>query len=526
MPVKAHKPIVENRFGFYSMLFTSALITFIILFAAGYFLSYMDHLSLKYSESTEGALTTLITSTYAKDWRENNFETSQYMINNLKQSNTIKYAYVVNKKDNTVIQTTDPHIRDKTTNKIVQSYLQKIKKNVSEVVQETPYYNIYIGYIQTMQSETDVDILLLNMQTFIVGFLVLGLIASAIMSSIINRPLNNLIKGVNEFSKGNFDNRLQKTNIKEINELVDAYNDMADELQELYSSLEAKVQERTVELKNTNEELKQTQVMMVHSEKMRSLGELVAGIAHEVNNPINFIYGNIIHLERYSKNMLELIDKYSQIDEILPSNKRQELQDMKKEIGVEFLKEDIKDLIESCKEGTERTKKIISDLKNFSRLEENVLTEFDIPKEIETTLNILRNKLKNRITIHKNYPDDLPKIEVYGGQLNQVLMNILDNAQYAIEGTGDIYIDIAFERKDVIIEIRETGKGIDQKNLNKIFEPFFTTKPIGEGTGLGLSIAYKVVQNHGGTMNVTSEIGKGTTFKITLPTKPDEDKNG
>jgi signal transduction histidine kinase len=256
------------------------------------------------------------------------------------------------------------------------------------------------------------------------------------------------------------------------------------------------------------------------------LGELVAGIAHEINNPINFIYGNIIHLERYSKSLLDLIDKYSQTDDSLPEDKKGELQAIKKEIDIDFLKEDIKDLLESCKEGTERTKKIIADLKNFSRLEDNVLIEFDIAREIDTTLNILRNKLKNRITIHKNYPDDLPKIEVYGGQLNQVFMNILDNAQYAIDGTGDIFIDVVFERKNVIIEIRDTGKGIDQKNLNKIFEPFFTTKPIGEGTGLGLSIAYKVVQNYGGTMDVKSEIGKGTNFKIVLPISPGEDKNG
>ncbi len=528
MSAKVHKPIVENRFGFYTMLFTSTLITFIILFAAGYFLVYMEDLSLKYSENTQRTLTTLITSTYAKDWRENNFESSEYLINNLRQSNMIKYVYVVGKHANKVVWTTEKELQGTVPAKIKDTRtIKNAAAYVTEVTQNTPYYDIHIGYASTtMQTQKDANLLLDNMKAFIFYFLVLGLIASAIMSNIINRPLNNLIKGVDELSKGHFDKKLQRTNIKEINELVDAYNDMADELQQLYSSLEAKVQERTVELKKANEELKQTQAMMVHSEKMRSLGELVAGIAHEINNPINFIYGNIIHLERYSKNMLDLIDKYSQADDSLPENKKQELLALKKEFDIEFLKEDIKDLLDSCKEGTERTKKIILDLKNFSRLEESVLTEFDIPKEIDTTLNILRNKLKNRITVHKNYPDDLPKIEVYGGQLNQVFMNILDNAQYAIEGTGDIFIDIAFERKNVIIEIRDTGKGVDQKNMNKIFDPFYTTKPIGEGTGLGLSIAYKVVQNHGGTMSVTSEAQKGTAFKIVLPINPKEDKNG
>ena len=146
-----------------------------------------------------------------------------------------------------------------------------------------------------------------------------------------------------------------------------------------------------------------------------------------------------------------------------------------------------------------------------------VMTQFDIPKEIDTTLNILNNKYKNRITVHKNYEENLPKIEAYGGQINQVFMNILDNAAAAIEGTGDVFINVKKAGENVEIEFKDTGKGIKKENLSKVFDPFFTTKPVGQGTGLGMSISYRVIQNHYGTISVESELGQGASFKIILP---------
>ena len=146
-----------------------------------------------------------------------------------------------------------------------------------------------------------------------------------------------------------------------------------------------------------------------------------------------------------------------------------------------------------------------------------VMTQFDIPKEIDTTLNILNNKYKNRITVHKNYEENLPKIEAYGGQLNQVFMNILDNAAAAIEGNGDVYIDVKRLGDNVEIKFKDTGKGIKKENLSKVFDPFFTTKPVGQGTGLGMSISYRVIQNHYGSINVESEVGQGATFTIVIP---------
>lgn len=292
---------------------------------------------------------------------------------------------------------------------------------------------------------------------------------------------------------------------------------MSAQLLDLYESLEKKVEERTKELEQANQKLKETQTMMVHSEKMRSLGELVAGIAHEINNPINFIYGNIMILDNYQKDLLALIDKYALQESSMNPDAVKEINDFKQTIDLDFLKDDIADLIRSCLEGVERTKNIILDLKNFSRMDEMVFSECNIPKEIDTTLNILNNKIKNRIVVHKDYEENLPKIEAYGGQINQVFMNILDNAQGAIKGTGDIFISAKKEGENIKIEFRDTGCGIKKENLNKIFEPFFTTKPVGQGTGLGMSIAYRVIEAHNGKISVESEQGVGTKVTILLP---------
>ena len=188
------------------------------------------------------------------------------------------------------------------------------------------------------------------------------------------------------------------------------------------------------------------------------------------------------------------------------------------------MKSDLPDLIRSCQEGTERTKNIILDLKNFSRLEEAVINSVDLPREIDTTLNILHNKFKNKITVHKEYADNLPNIEGYGGQLNQVFMNILDNAAFAIKEKGDVWIRIKNEGNHVQLEFEDNGCGMDQKVADKVFDPFFTTKPVGQGTGLGMAISYKVIKNHKGNITISSEEGKGTKFTITLPIKMTENE--
>jgi len=282
------------------------------------------------------------------------------------------------------------------------------------------------------------------------------------------------------------------------------------------------MEELIKQLEVANKELKSSQVMVVHSEKMRSLGQLVAGITHEINNPINFVYGNLIHLKNYSNALLELIEAYQISEAGLSEDKKLELAKLKDKIELDFIKEDLPMLIKSCQDGTERTKNIILDLKNFSRLDEMVVNNVDLEKEIETILNILQNKIKHKIEIVKEYEAGIQTIEGYGGQLNQVFMNILDNACYAIKDSGKIFIRLVTDKsvdKGVIIEFEDTGTGMTSEQLAKIFEPFYTTKPVGEGSGLGMSISYKVIQNHNGKISVDSVVGKGTIFKIQLPIK-------
>ena len=358
-----------------------------------------------------------------------------------------------------------------------------------------------------------------SLQRLVLAFLIFGLISAYYMTKVILNPLLDLVRGSKELSEGNFGYRFKQTNYSEINKLTDTYNQMAESLQNLYTDLENKVKERTIELENMNTELKNTQVMMIHSEKMRSLGQLVAGITHEINNPINFIHGNMVHLKNYSTALIDIINLYESYEEELADEKRQELKKMKTTIELDFIREDLPLLIKSCHEGTERTKNIINDLKNFSRLDEMVVNNVDLPKEIDTTLNILHNKIKGKIEVVKDYAPNLPTIEGYGGQLNQVFMNILDNACYAIQENGTIYIRLQKEGKDVIIEFEDTGCGMQKEQLEKIFEPFYTTKPVGSGTGLGMSISYKVIQQHHGLIFVDSVVGKGTKFRIQLPIK-------
>ena len=361
-----------------------------------------------------------------------------------------------------------------------------------------------------------------NQKTFMIFVWVLLFVAFIIslrFGKSISEPLSDIEKTVSKISNGDLSERIEYSRYLEVNKLVQAYNMMANALQRLYATLESQVASRTKELKGAYTELQNTQAMMVHSEKMKSLGELVAGIMHEINNPINFIYGNMTHLSNYSSDLINIIETYSKYQGDLPQNEQDEIKNLKNEIDYEFLKTDMPDLIKSCKEGADRAKNIIQDLKSFSRMEEAAITDVDIVHEIDTTLNILHNKIKHKAEVHKEYPDYVPKIEAFGGQLNQVFMNILDNALGAIKETGDIYIRIKFNdnMKKLNIEIEDNGEGMDPETARKVFDPFFTTKPVGQGTGLGMSITHKIIKSHQGDIKVESKKGVGTKFTITLP---------
>jgi len=354
-------------------------------------------------------------------------------------------------------------------------------------------------------------------------FIIFAFLFSFLLAKQVTQPIEKLVIGVWEFSKGNMSYRTTIKTDDEIGILAKAFNYMAEKLDELYTSMEKKVKERTKELSSKNDELnsaykelKDAQSQLVHNEKMRSLGELVAGVAHELNNPINFIYGNMTHLKEYSNNLIKIVSQYESLQQESEGDKYKEVEDYKEEIDYKFLKDDILKLIQSCAGGAERSKQIILELKDFSRLDQSVIKEIDINESIDSTLNILKSKYKDKVNIIKEY-GDIPMFDCYAGQMNQVFMNILDNATQSVKGAGDVIIRTKTDDINLLIEFEDTGEGIEQDILSQIFDPFFTTKPVGSGSGLGLSITYKIIKSHNGIINVESEIGKGTKFTIKIP---------
>ena len=291
---------------------------------------------------------------------------------------------------------------------------------------------------------------------------------------------------------------------------------------------ETEANQKAQDLENTISELQRAQTQLVQSEKMSGLDQLVAGVAHEINNPVNFIYGNLNHANNYIRDLLEIIETYRRNY----PQPRLEIQELTEEKDLEFLVEDLPKLLGSMKVGAQRIREIVASLRNFSRMDEAQMKEVDIHEGIDSTLMILEHRIKakhdrSRIEIIKDY-SKLPQIECYPGQLNQVFMNILANALDALEeGISDNNnsptIGIRTELvgcKQVKIYISDNGKGIPEKIKTRLFDPFFTTKPVGKGTGMGLSISYQiVVEKHCGSLECISAPGEGTEFVISIPMK-------
>ncbi|MDB5007726.1 MAG: zraS 2 [Mucilaginibacter sp.] len=295
--------------------------------------------------------------------------------------------------------------------------------------------------------------------------------------------------------------------------------------------LELKVNERTIELSESNQELnstlenlKQTQTQLVESEKMASLGQLTAGIAHEINNPINFVTSNINPLKRDIEMVLEalVIIENVGVSDVPNAEKLKQIKEYKEGLDFDYLTSEIRHLIKGINEGATRTAEIVKGLRFFSRLDEDDLKKADINEGLESTLIIANNLLNNKIKIKKEF-GDLPNVECYPGKLNQAFLNIISNAVYAVQKQfgnnvgGEITIVTSHDKKDVFIGIKDNGTGMDANTQKKVFEPFFTTKDVGEGTGLGMSIAYNIIKKHNGTINVNSLQGEGTEFILQIP---------
>ena len=341
-------------------------------------------------------------------------------------------------------------------------------------------------------------------------FTVVGAVAillvflSFIFSKILLQPLNTLVEFVEKVDFASEPKMLPVTSDNELGILTESFNEMASRV----FNAQKELKENIKKLELANAEIRETQAKLVHTAKMASLGQLVAGVAHELNNPISFIYSNMSHLRDYSQKLVDLVQ--------LAENNLEEMKIKKSDWEYDYIVKDMPKLIKSCEEGARRTRDIVIGLRNFSRLEEAKLKVVDIHEGIDSTLSLLAGELKGRIKINKNY-GVIPKINCYPSELNQVFTNILTNAIQAITESGEISISTRVDGGFVTVSIRDTGVGMSESAAEKVFDPFFTTKDMGLGTGLGMSISYGIVKKHNGDIKVQSQPGKGTEFIISLP---------
>ena len=274
-----------------------------------------------------------------------------------------------------------------------------------------------------------------------------------------------------------------------------------------------------IKQKKLIEQLESAQGQLLQSEKMASVGQLAAGVAHEINNPIGYVYSNLNSLEKYVQEIFGLVDIYTEAEAAIADTALQNrIRTVKAQLDMDFLKSDVQALMSESKEGIGRVKKIVQDLKDFSHVDASEDWNYaNLQAGIDSTLNIVNNEIKYKAEVVKEYTD-IPEVECLISQLNQVFMNLLVNAAHAIEERGIITVRSGkYDDDEVWIEISDTGTGIAPENIKRIFDPFFTTKPIGKGTGLGLSLSYGIIRKHRGRIEVHSEVGIGTTFKISLP---------
>jgi len=291
-----------------------------------------------------------------------------------------------------------------------------------------------------------------------------------------------------------------------------------EKTREIYNSMMI-MEKQYDELLIQKKQLEQTQSQLIQSEKMSSLGQLSAGVAHEINNPISFILLNLDTFLEYTDTLMQLTDMYETFENNPDNIQLQKIQAYKDTQDIEFIKEDVKKIYDDSKDGLNRVKDIVHSLKSFSRADDGELAECDINDCLKNTLKVIWNELKHKARVTESYCD-IATVSGNTNQLSQVFMNLLVNASHAVEDcerNGEIIISTFQEQDSIVVSIKDNGNGIPEEVQHKIFDPFFTTKPVDIGTGLGLSISYGIIEKHSGSLVFSSVQNQGTEFRISLP---------
>ncbi len=363
----------------------------------------------------------------------------------------------------------------------------------------------------------------LIVQLSIVIYLAFSLLAWLWASRNITRPVEKLIALVSSIKEGEKNDFLNQVDgPKEIILLGGSLQKFSDNLYNEKRKVEARtrqVQQKNSELEDRLDELNKTRLQLVQAEKMASVGQLAAGVAHEINNPVGFISSNLSTLRKYIVDLNDVMSEQVSFISNLEDKgheKAKELAVLYRKSDMDFVLEDIDSLVEECIEGTQRVKSIVADLSEFSHVNSPELVEEDINALLDKTVSVSWNEIKYKCRVEKNY-SDIPKVLCNGGKIAQAFLNLIINASHAMEDQGVLTLATGHVDNYVWVEIKDNGCGIPEDKLNKIFDPFFTTKDVGQGTGLGLHIVQSVLESHGGRVSVTSTEGVGTLFRLILP---------